>query len=542
MVKLVRSKLMVEKQALQEVDGKISDLFYKDMESMDKLAYPVLFCLEKYGCFVLSRLMYFTRPTKFFCTINYIFYNKNEPSYLDSASTIVGRMYSDVDLHRVPPSQAAGFANGSNVFVYIKVDTSYLPYGRIRDLFEDGKRLSVKEGKDIIKDISDEYVTSLDSCTIDVTTNSDIDVKKVLSDFKKPIDKLKGYYPSSTLKEKTKLPISGSLSKSLNVLKHELTHVYDTFNGFRGQNYFAYSGGNKSLLPEYIDKDKFKEVEYLLYFLWSKTEFNAFAQTYGSQNAQTSVRKIKDTIKEPVRTSGAIGEPISTNSSSINNEVKRLSSYISDLQNYEDLKFWEIIQDIVIGGIKDKSSKEKIEGKSVKSFKTYFINTSKKLLSKFRDNTIKKSSQQASYNKDSQILAKNIRESINENISKNTYGKDLPFKFKLSFPYYIQKESSSFPVTVSFTIDDVDKNKNYLKDKYAFCNNSVVILSCKKLDYSRRLTYSVLYDMDSFFKLYCELVTKQRKSYLDSISIEMADDLRPILDNVICCKENQNYN
>ena len=46
---LVRKINVNEKYALQEIDGKLNDLFYKDIESMDKLAYPMLFVYTSMG-------------------------------------------------------------------------------------------------------------------------------------------------------------------------------------------------------------------------------------------------------------------------------------------------------------------------------------------------------------------------------------------------------------------------------------------------------------------------------------------------------------
>ena len=91
------------------------------------------------------------------------------------------------------------------------------------------------------------------------------------------------------------------------------------------------------------------------------------------------------------------------------------------------------------------------------------------------------------------------------------------------------KESSDYPVNFSMLID----TDTYLKNMGQFSDVANVDIQCKKLNKSIRLSSYVLIDLESFYNLYQELVTKQRKSYLDKIAIELSDDLRYILDKKV---------
>ena len=532
---MVRLKRVDEKFALQEIDGKIEDIFYQDMNDLNKLAYPMLFCLEKYGCMVLTRIIRFKNPSDFFPSINYIFFDKAHQSALSNAEIILKNTFRNIpSLNKYNPNNnVAGFANGHVVVIFIPINPNYLPFGVLTSMYEDGNRLNDNQAKQIKKEISDKYVGDLiDYCQIRAY-DEPINTKQVLNKFKEPTEELNSYYSQKTLKQKKEIPVyQGEKRKCLSTLKHELTHVYDKYTGAASVNHFSFVDDPSNVSSyENIDKSKLGLAINILYTLWSRTEFNAFTQSFGKQGIglKDSDRNLKGMIREPERNL-SIGRPTGLNTYvSISDYSKNLSSDIATLENYNDLDFWKVVKEITVKGNNDNSTKNRISKMTDKEFKTYFIKTSNKLLEKFKDKTIKNSTQQALYNKDSQILARKIRAAIDENIAKHNYNKNAPFEFSMSFSYYFVKESSDYPVNFSMLID----TDTYLKNMGQFGDMANVDIQCKKLNKSIRLSFNVLTDLESFYNLYQELVTKQRKSYLDKIAIELSDDLRYILDKKI---------
>ena len=141
---MVRLKRVDEKFALQEIDGKIEDIFYQDMNDLNKLAYPMLFCLEKYGCMVLTRIISFEKPTHFSTYINYIFFDKAHQSALSNAEIILKSTFKNVpSLNKYNlNNNVAGFANGPVVVIFIPINPNYLPFGVLTSMYEGENRLN----------------------------------------------------------------------------------------------------------------------------------------------------------------------------------------------------------------------------------------------------------------------------------------------------------------------------------------------------------------------------------------------------------------
>lgn len=165
---------------------------------------------------------------------------------------------------------------------------------------------------------------------------------------------------------------------------------------------------------------------------------------------------------------------------------------------------------------------------SDQKFKTYFLQTSYKLLDKFKDNVLKKSAQQTLYNKDTQTLAKEIRNRINDNLSKYNYDANEKFIFTATVLVYFPSESYAYPVTINMKVDP--SVYRYAKsNRRVFNTEADVTLSCIKLKYRHTLTNNELNSLTSFYDLYIELLTKQRKSYLDKLAFSIADDIQSLI-------------
>lgn len=215
------TKSLLEKYNFQQQEGFIIDLFYQDMQDMTKLAYPLMFCLYKYGCFILTRLIKLkvNKDSKN-VFINYIFCDTSHPNYMNNIQSV-----SMVNVSNNTPENCGGFASGNAVVIYLPMSAQYLPFGYRNTLMKDNVMLSESDSVEIIRDISNKYVNA--NYTVDVSSQESIDVRGLLSKFKTPIEILNRYYVGQEwkLKEPKKLPID--MKRKLSDLLHEITHILD---------------------------------------------------------------------------------------------------------------------------------------------------------------------------------------------------------------------------------------------------------------------------------------------------------------------------
>ena len=518
-------KRYYEKYALQEIDTQLKNTFFSDIASLDKLSYVVMMCLKRFGCFILSRTMYFKDETDWVSTIHYVLYDSRVTSYYSNISTLL-------KFEGMPPESCSGYAKDNNVVIYLGLISEDLPFSgeyrqplyTLADDYDNRNAMSTEESDSLIKDIASGI--TLSDCLVKCSGQNNVNTNKIISKFKTYIDKLNEYYLPYQRKLKNSLSLSSNrLSDAFDTLEHELTHVYDRLQS-HSVNHFSLDRLDAKQIN--LDETKFNAAKDILYMLWSYTEMNAYAHTYGRQRKISPV-KIKDDVVDPKRKSSdirGIYKSLDETTSELNDEIR-------SLENYDDEKFWNTVKFIVVKGNKIQDVQERIEKMGTSSFKTYFIKTSYKLLEKYKNKTVKKSTQQALYNNDSLLLAKEIRRAIDRNNRTYYYKKKLPFEFKMTFQYYFKDEGSAFDVTLIMSSDDTSSGM-YSRDLY-FYKNTDIVIQCKKISIDYKLSLSDLLSCSgSFFDLYCELVNKpQRKSYFDKTAISMADDLRFIIDKRI---------
>lgn len=516
-------KQYYEKYALQEIDVQLKNIFFNDINTLNKLTFPIKLCLKKFGCFILTRTLFFEKDVNLFSIIHYVIYD-------DNVSSNYSNIVSLLKFKGIPPKSCDGYAHDNNAVVYLRVNSNELPFDnkylqplfKLPDGSEERERMSKEEANSVLDNIAKGI--TLSDCQIKCSGKDKVNVNEVISKFKPYVDELKKYYKGWQLKLNRSLSLrSDRISNALDTLEHELTHVYDRLHS-HNVNYFS-TVTDDDAKNDRLDKDKLNIAKNILYTLWSYTESNAYAHTYGRQDKTLSPVKIKDDLIDAKRSSSKIGGVYK----SLDEIISELKNDIQSLESYDDGYFWHTVKRMVEDGSKISSTKERIFNMHTKQFKTYFIKTSYKLLEKYKEKTIKKSTQQTLYNNDSLSLAKEIRKAIDVNNSKYSYEKKKPFTFEMTFPYYFKKEKSSFNVKLLMSTNETDANM-YRVDVY-FNRHINITLECKKLSVKYVVPLSVLLEADSFFKLYCELLNKpQRKSYLDSIAMDMADDLRYILD------------
>lgn len=504
------TKSLLEKYSFQQQEGIITDLFYQDMQDMTKLAYPLMFCLYKYGCFILTRLLKLkvNKDSKNIF-VNYIFCDTSHPSYMSNIQSV-----SMVNVSNSTPENCGGFASGNVVVIYLPMSAQYLPFGYRNTLMKDNVTLSESDSVEIIRDISNKYVTA--GYTVDVTSPESIDVKGLLSKFKTPTEMLNRYYVGQEwkLKEPKKLPIN--TKQKLSDLLHEITHILDWQTSNKVNQFTPTNTSNlrKAGLSSNISSDDNTVTAFdILYRLWSKTEFNAYAASYGRPDL------LKRSLKTDIKLKSK---------DDLLQYVDILKDKINKLSSVNDLEFWGNIKSIAAAGNNISSTKERIQNMSDQKFKTYFLQTSYKLLDKFKDNVLKKSAQQTLYNKDTQTLAKEIRNKINDNLSKYEYDANEKFIFTATVLVYFPSESYSYPVTISIQVDP-SVYKFAKSNRRAFNSEAHVVLSCSKLKYRHVLTSNELNSLTSFYDLYIELLTKQRRSYLDKLAFSIADDIQSLI-------------
>ena len=56
-------KRYYEKYVFQDEDIVIKNLFYDDIDALDKITIPVELCLKKFGCFILTRFLNLNQMT-----------------------------------------------------------------------------------------------------------------------------------------------------------------------------------------------------------------------------------------------------------------------------------------------------------------------------------------------------------------------------------------------------------------------------------------------------------------------------------------------
>lgn len=519
-------KRYYEKYVFQDEDIVIKNLFYDDIDALDKITIPVELCLKKFGCFILTRFFKF-KSNDDRAIVRYVLYDDNVPTYYSNITSILG-------FKGVHPTKCNGYQSNNNVVVYFKNDCSSM----YRTLFTNDKK-DLVELNDASNFLNNNIIggIKLSDCEVYEIGNTKLNTSKVINKFKPYIDELNKYLLEPiNLKHKHYLLLGGNrrtsrssiISKAFNVLEHELTHFFDNKNADKINYYGGVNTTDMTSVDPKIDKSMINKAEDVLYRLWSYTEMNAYSVTHGKQGNLISPSDINNTYK-PSHYISDIGS-VGNWSNSINDVVEYLKNEIKSIASYNNDEFWSIVKNITIKGCRTQKVKDRYSEMSNNTFKNYFIKTSYKLLDKFRDKTIKKGTQQALYNKDTMLLAKEIRNAININNSDHVYSKSSPFEFKMTFPYYFESKGQTYNITFTMSSDNTDR---FMRDRVFYFNDNIdITLECNKLNLKYKVK-SLLSKLDSFFNLYCELLNKpQRKSYLDRIAVDMASDLRFVLNQV----------
>ena len=303
---------------------------------------------------------------------------------------------------------------------------------------------------------------------------------------------------------------------ALKTLFHELTHVMDKSTASK-VNHFTGIGIND------VDKYGLKLALNILYMLWSKTEFNAFTQTFGRD-----IDKQRDVVKSNYINKVSMKYLSRTLSDSgvitfdeFVNEIYESLDELSD--SYYNEEFWYVVKTIAAKGSNESSTAERFNKITPLWFRNYFIRTSTKLIEKLKEQIVKNIASQNSYDRDISNIASEIKDACSK------YDTDDFFDVSFSFNCYFKKSQVSRKVYINLETPDV------CLDDYSISNNSIIHITVTELNRWWDLTPRKLFgkDTNSYSELYKEIITKRRKTKLDMLYINLAEDLNSALNRLV---------
>lgn len=480
-----------EKYSLQEYEGKIRDAALDEIKELNKIAPIVCLFLHKYSYFITTRVI---SDRDLNCSITLIYYDRDSIK-VDSnkISNFIG------------PDVADGLTARDNVYTYIPIYLEDAPFSN--------KRLNA-----LFDEVCDEYTDDLKRMDGWLHVNN----YESLSQEANKLKQKYGYIVDDILDEIT--DSRTSIKKTMNVdsvfaiktLFHELTHVMDQRNAAK-VNHFTGIGIND------VDKYGLELALNILYMLWSKTEFNAFTQTFGRD-----IDKQRDVVKSNYINKVSMQYLSRTCSDGgvvtfdeFINEIYESLDELSD--SYYDDEFWEVVKNIAARGSNKSSTAERFNKMTPLRFRNYFIRTSAKLIEKLKEHIVKNIASQNSYDRDISNIASEIKDAFSQ------YDTGDFFDVSFSFNCYFKKPQVSRKVYINLETPDVGL------DDYSISNNSIIHITVTELNRGWDLTPRQLFgkDTNSYSELYKEIVTKRRKTKLDRLYINLAEDLNSALNKLV---------
>jgi hypothetical protein len=509
-----------EKYALQQYEGRVSDSFISDIQEIQKIAPQLMLYLCKYTTFAISRTFTFEELR---CIINIVFYDKvaTDDEVINSISNVI-----NVD-PSYGPSTANGFALDNSIVVWVPANVDSGPFSneKLNELISEYD-----------KEQAIEYIDDNRIVTAKNFSKLDLSQIKSSSKNKEALEVLFQDVPAGKITKATPY-ISLDWQLRLTVLKHELTHLLDNKNA-RKVNFYSTRSANAIAASKNVansfdvdadefyaeNKNNFKLLLTILYRLWSYTEFNAFTQSYGRANnasygnSDSSKRSIE--LNKIIKTYSK--SMFNDNTSSLNGVAVAFNKCINKISNC-DLKFWSAAKEITLMGCNTESAASRIRKMSPSQFKTYFIDTSRKLVEKFRDKTFKNVNTRNIYQSDIASLAREIMDKCSSlSIDKKRMSDNI---LTLKFDFYFKKFDQTSPVTVTFTIPYITKSERNISSINSL---SGVNVSAKYLNMNKQFNALDFFEDEEnngFAEMILELYTKNRKTVMEELSLNFAEDL-----------------
>lgn len=485
-------KYIIEKYSLQEYEGKIRDAVLDEIKELNKIAPIVCLFLYKYSYFITTRVIY---DRDLNCSITLIYYDRD--SVKNTNDSTISKF--------IGPDVADGITSNNNAYVYIPISFRDAPFNN--------KHLNI-----LFDEACDDYTDDLKRMDGWLRVNNYESLRQEANKLKQKYS----YIVDDILDEIT--DSRTSIKKTMNVdsvfalktLFHELTHVMDKSTASK-VNHFTGIGIND------VDKYGLELALNILYMLWSKTEFNAFTQTFGRDiDKQRDVVKSNYINKVSVKyLSRTLSDGGVITFDEFINEIYESLDELSD-SNYGD-EFWEVVKTIAAKGSNDSSTAERFNKMTPLRFRNYFIRTSFKLIEKLKEHAVKNIASQNSYDRDISNIASEIKDACSK------YNTGDFFDVSFSFNCYFKKPQVSRKVYINLETPDVGLND------YSISNNSIIHITVTELNRGWDLTPRQLFgkDTNSYSELYREIITKRRKTKLDRLYINLAEDLNSALNRLV---------
>ena len=447
-------KYINEKYSLQEYEGKIRDAVLDEIKELNKIAPIVCLFLHKYSYFITTRVI---SDRDLNCSITLIYYDR------DSIKNTSDNKVSNF----IGPDVADGITSRDNVYTYIPISFIDAPFSnkRLNDLFDE---------------VCDEYTDDLKRMDGWLRVNNYESLIKETNKLKQKyghiVDDILDEITDSHASIKKTMGIDSVFA--LKTLLHELTHVIDQRNASK-VNHFTGIGLND------VDKYGLELALNILYMLWSKTEFNAFTQTFGRDiNKQRDVVKSNYINKVSMQyLSRTCSDGGVVTFDEFINEIYESLDELSD--SYYDDDFWEVIKKIAAKGSNESSTAERFNNMTPLRFRNYFIRTSFKLIEKLKEHTVKNIASQNSYDRDISNIASEIKDACSK------YDTNDFFDISFTFNCYFKKLQVSRKVYINLETPDVGL------DDSSISNNSIIHITVTELNTGWDLTPHQLFGKDT---------------------------------------------
>ena len=485
-------KYIYEKYSLQEYEGKIRDAILDEINELNKISPIVSLFLHKYKVFITTREI-FDRDLR--CVITLFYYDRESgnPNSKISDDNFIG------------PDDVDGVTAYDKVYAYIPVSFKTSPFV--------SKSLNSK-----FNNICDDYTDELHQLDGWLHTDNYNSISKETNKLKQKyryvVDEIMTDISDSNVPVKKTLNIDAVFA--IKTILHELTHVMDQPTAARVNHFTGLNIDN-------ADKYGLELALNILYSLWSRTEFNAFTQTFGRDiDVQRNIVKSKYINKVSLQ---YLSRACSDGGNITFDEfISNVYDSLNELSDTDyDSNFWDTVKSIVVEGSKESSTAERFEKMSPLKFRNYFIRTTLKLIEKLQDKVVKNIASQNSYDRDISNIAAEIKDACSK------YTSDDMFDVSFEFNCYSKKQQASYKIYVNMETPDVE-----LSDS-AISNSSIIHLTVSQLNVGWDLTPRQLFgrDSNSYTEMYKELATDHRKTKLDRLYINFAEDLNNVTSKLI---------
>jgi len=253
--------------------------------------------------------------------------------------------------------------------------------------------------------------------------------------------------------------------RTISMLEHELTHMYDSYKG-RIQNYISAGVTGKDLNSLSNEKDKvtFWSYNHILYMLWNETEFNAYQLTATSDAYLSEPDSSGNMVK--------VGDNLRT----------FMGHLIDDFTSNDSEDLWAFIVNYTQMGAAESSPLYKKAKACVNDplrFRDWFVSETQKKI----DSMVAKA-QKNRYLSDEQekadmALADEIEEQLR---AANFSPKKRACVLNVTTNHYFRKLSYAYPVKLTFKWSNVVP-KRWTRPTEEFNNNSTLSIEISKLHY-----------------------------------------------------------